>query len=495
MKPVLHVFILLVTCCLLAGCNEQDINHPDNDLVAVTFSMADSPASTRVSDDGTQWSQYDSIGIFMMESGKGIEFIVEGADNMKFRQYFQVSKRCFFFPDMIPIYYPVDGRPVDFISYYPFNRNITDHIYPVDVSSEYQEMPKYIDIVYSDNAKGYTKNSTDSVNLAFSHKLSKLTFTLKEGEGAPDLTDTKIKISNLYRKADFDLSNGQITNLASPGEIGVDYNPRDPTSDPTRLSLIVIPQKAENSILTVTLPNEQDNRYEWKFPPSTEFMVGYQHPYTITVSKTGIQVSQGDITDWTDTSTEAKVGSYKIGDYYPDPDVNLNDLTEVAKILGVIVWLDPLDSHHGKVLGLKQFQLAWATDQNVDNATDQDNGRKNMKAIHDKGNWAAYPVFNRVHALNDPAEDYSDENKTHIWYIPALQEALTIGRVMNSYGIDALNSRLTAIGGDEINRNSYYFSSTEYSDRYAYYWRHSYQWSYAYKWDSTTYPTRYIMAF
>ncbi len=321
---------------------------------------------------------------------------------------------------MIPIYYPVDGQPVDFISYYPFNRNITDHIYPVDVSSEYQEMPKYIDIVYSDNAKGYTKNSTDSVNLAFSHKLSKLTFTLKEGEGAPDLTDTKIKISNLYRKADFDLSNGQITNLASPGEIGVDYNPRDPTSDPTRLSLIVIPQKAENSILTVTLPNEQDNRYEWKFPPSTEFMVGYQHPYTITVSKTGIQVSQGDITDWTDTSTEAKVGSYKIGDYYPDPDVN----------------------------------------------------------------------------INDPAEDYSDENKTHIWYIPALQEALIIGRVMNNYGIDALNGKLKAIGGDEIESTSYYWSSTERSNGYAYYWWHSsdsYKWSYIYKSDPCR--TRYIMAF
>lgn len=127
MRQTAYLFIFIVTFSLLVGCNETDISNAAHKRVAVEFGMA-SLASTRVSEDGTQWSQYDSVGIFMMEAEKGIEFIVEDADNMKFRQYFQVSYKCFF-PDMIPIYYPVDGQLVDFISYYPFNRNITDHIY------------------------------------------------------------------------------------------------------------------------------------------------------------------------------------------------------------------------------------------------------------------------------------------------------------------------------------------------------------------------------
>lgn len=315
--------------------------------------------------------------------------------------------------------------------------------------------------------------------------MTKVTFNLKEGEGTPELTDAKIKVSNLYRKADLTLSDGQVSNLVSPGEIEV---------HPKNSYLIVIPQKVENSILTITLPNELNNTYEWKLPSSTQFIAGNHYSYTITVSKTGIQGSQGDIIDWSQPPpTEAKVGSYKIGDYYPDPDVNINDPAEVGRIQGIIVWLDPTDSHHGKVLGLNELQLAWSTVQNVDNATDRDNGRKNMKAIHDQGNWPDYPVFSQVHALNDPAEDYSDETKTHIWYIPALQEALTIGRVMNNYGIDALNTKLTAIGGDPLNPNAYYWSSTEYTNSDAYSWNYRYEWDYIFK--SAPSRTRYIMAF
>lgn len=470
MRQIIYLFIFIFSFSLLVGCNETDISNAANERVAVEFGMA-TIALTKVNYAGDSWSQYDSIGIFMMEAGKGIEFTMEGGNNLKFRQYFQASNRCYFFPDMIPIYYPVDGRPVDFISYYPFKRDITDYIYPVDVSSEHQIKPQYIDIVYSDNAKRYNKNSRDSVQLVFRHVLSKLTFTLQEGEGAPDLNGARIKISNLYRKADLTLADGQVTNLDSPGEIEVDLeeksrNSRDDGSDIS--FLIVIPQKAENNILTITLPNEEDGQFEWDFP-AREFEAGFNYSYTITVHKTGIQVSHGDIIDWNgkdDAPVEAGVGQYKVGDYYPDPQVNLADPAEKAKIQGIVYWLDPADSRHGKIISLEQSIAQWANHGADHGANDRDNGMKNMYDIaqyikNTNYGWGDFPAFNWIHAKNDSNEDYSHEHAKGVWYLPSESELLELKAVYNSFGKSAFNTRLTDAGGVPLEDNFYWGSTAD----------------------------------
>ncbi len=495
MKQVLYTLVFLAAC-FLAACGDGETGGSDGERIAVVF-RAGNIATTKVNGNGDQWSQYDSIGVFMLEHGGGMDDIVEvdaygsyRQYNLKYRQYFAADSACFFFPDMIPMYFPAGGRKVDFIAYYLYNPTITDHIYPVDVSSEYQEKPGRLDLLYSNNAKGCTYPEGVilwEVDLIFTHALCKITFNLEAGEGAPDLTDARIKISDLYRKADFHLGDGQLYRLDSPGDIEVFEG---------MSSLILIPQDAPASALTVTLPNENNSTYTWDFPASTRFSEGFNYTYTIRVSKTGIEVFESGISDWNAApDTEAKVGSYKIGDYYPDPNVDINDPAEVAKIQGIIVWLNPADSNHGKIAGLKSYELQWSIITEVTNATDRNNGRKNMKTIHDLGNWSNYPAFEMGHSLNDPAEDYSDPDKKFIWYLPAIQEALEFGRYIQNYGVNLLNSRITAVGGDGFAGIHYYWSSTERSgyDRHAFNWRYDRRsdWVQKTQFDMT----RYIMEF
>lgn len=275
--------------------------------MAVQFSTArtNSPqAITRVD----EWKPDDRIGVYMIQHGQTLSnsTIVENADNISYLaktgEIDQVGDST---PGYSPslIYYPRDvAEKVDFISYYPYYAASSNYTLPVNTSN--QTNTALIDILYAHtantNSNGYNKNS-GIVDLLFDHALSKISFNLISGTGSPNLTGATITIGNLFRKANLSLVDGSVNNLTDAGTITVNATTR---------SAIVIPQTSSPK-LVVTLA-DGTNKFEWDFPSNTEFLPKSEHPYNITVNRTGITVSPVSINIWDGANDPPKQGTGQI---------------------------------------------------------------------------------------------------------------------------------------------------------------------------------------
>lgn len=379
MKQIIGLYTLLVVSCLLpAGCNsDEDVGGLGNP-VAVQFGAGEM-SRLKTSSSGDQWTLNDRIGIYMLKNGQPLNSsnIAESADNVEYKAQIGGNVISGFAPASgTPIFYPQNGDNVDFIAYYPYKSSLTNYSYPVDVSN--QTNPADIDVLYSNNATNYNKNS-NMVDLQFNHALSKLNFTLTSGVGSPSLTGAKIEITNLASTASLNLANGTVTTTNS----GQTVTPNTAINGLSS-SAIVIPQTLSGTKLIITLADNV-SKFEWDFPSATEFLEGKSHQYSITVSKTGIKVSSSGITTWTGAGDSATPGTsqvgYKVGDYYPDPTAVYQNGTLISgtAAVGLVFWLDnqsvgdhPYNkvSQHGRIVGLYERAsglldascMVWVTD-------------------------------------------------------------------------------------------------------------------------------------
>lgn len=304
MKQFIRLYTLLIVSCLLTtGCESDKDADPLTDPVPIQFNMTrNSPqAITRAN----EWTQNDRIGVYMIQHGQTLSdgTIAEGAKNIPYQaQTGEVAQADSLFVTP-PIYYPRDvTEKVDFISYYPYNILLSSYTLPVHTSNQTQ--PALIDILYvhtvNTNSNGYNKNS-GMVDLGFNHALSKISFNLISGTGSPNLAGATITIGNLCRSAKLSLVDGSVSDLTDVGTI---------TVNATTQSAIVIPQTSSPK-LVVTLA-DGINKFEWDFPSNTQFLPSSEHPYNITVNRTGITVSPVSINPWDGVNDPPKQGTGQI---------------------------------------------------------------------------------------------------------------------------------------------------------------------------------------
>ena len=155
--------------------------------------------------------------------------------------------------------------------------------------------------------------------------------------------------------------------------------------------------------------------------------------------------------------------SYRVGDYYPNPNVDITDPISVSKIEGIVLEVGP-DGFHGKILSLQEgSSLAWNTTGAADYTDDEDDGMANFTTVKAKDpSFASYPAFAWCASLGEG------------WYIPAVNEVLLIRTVWQA-NKTLLDNKFTEIGATPLsatkyvsskgnNQASYYYSSTEYAD-------------------------------
>lgn len=176
---------------------------------------------------------------------------------------------------------------------------------------------------------------------------------------------------------------------------------------------------------------------------------------------------------------------YKVGDYYPDPNVVYEggNVVDGEAATGVVFWLDTTDADYnaadksgtkGKVVSLTEKDKIFWSDRNTataitTGATNTDNGAVNMTTIKNIADWETkFPAFKWVADQGDG------------WYIPARHELLYLYCAFNgqeyktsdiySEGVneaarEAFDAKLTGAGGKKINSakpGTAYWSSTEY---------------------------------
>lgn len=163
----------------------------------------------------------------------------------------------------------------------------------------------------------------------------------------------------------------------------------------------------------------------------------------------------------------AMAQTFKVGDFYPDPNVNLEDPAAVARIEGVVFSVTE-DGKHGSIFSMKEGKgLKWSVLGGPDYTDDKENGQANFEALKAlEPDFYGYPAFVWCASLGEG------------WYIPAIDELMVM---RDAWGITqaqrrALNKKIEQAGGDPMRQSVYveakgqnssamYYSSTEVAEK------------------------------
>ena len=163
---------------------------------------------------------------------------------------------------------------------------------------------------------------------------------------------------------------------------------------------------------------------------------------------------------------QASAGRYVLKQY------EIGELYDQNGIRGVICQLSD-DGMHGLVVSLDEIYLHWSEfrkpDLRVVGADSRTDGAENMAKV------AQYIAANNLSWDDFPAFKWC-RDKGEGWYLPAIDEMLTIGhnynggtRVQNNrQARNKFNDALKDAGGKRMDRLVYYFSSTEMDEKSAY---------------------------
>lgn len=150
----------------------------------------------------------------------------------------------------------------------------------------------------------------------------------------------------------------------------------------------------------------------------------------------------------------------------------IGELYDFNGVKGVVCMVTE-DGLHGMVLSLEEIYLPWSEfrkpDLRVVGADDRTDGAGNMTKI------AAYIAANNLSWEDFPAFKWC-RDKGEGWYLPSIDELLTIGHNYNGgsrmhpnrQARNRFNNTLKDNGGKRMDRLVYYFSSTELDAKNAY---------------------------
>ena len=166
-----------------------------------------------------------------------------------------------------------------------------------------------------------------------------------------------------------------------------------------------------------------------------------------------------------ETMSQTPGGQYVLKEY------EIGELYDRDGVKGVVCQLSE-DKRHGLVISLDEIYLHWSEfrkpDLRVVGADNRTDGRDNMEKV------ARYIEANGLSWDDFPAFKWC-RDKGEGWYLPAIDELLTIGHNYNGgtrmrndrQARNKFNGALKDAGGERMDRMVYYFSSTELDEKSA----------------------------
>ena len=316
MRKLKSIFLALGATALLGACSSDrdtydGFDHSGKNTVSFATNIMKSNIATRATD--TDWTKNDAIGVYALNAGGqlGDGAIFDGKANIKHTTAVG-GKTAKFIAGTPSEAIQLDGKtPIDVVAYYPFAATVTDYKLPINVKD--QSNPEALDILYSNDLKGIQKSGEATMN--FSHKLSKLVFSVEPTPDYPNLDGLSAKdIKGLKAEGSFDLKTAEVS-------LSGDVVTLQPKVNGTSVTAIVVPgQKLDKTVSMVfTLGGE-----EFTWTPKKDFDLTSSNKYTfrIQLSKDGTAVTlnpEGTIEDWTEGNTDGGVDIVTPGGEDPNP--------------------------------------------------------------------------------------------------------------------------------------------------------------------------------
>lgn len=304
-KHLFTAYGLLTLLITLGSCSSDETLATER--TAITFEAG---VAQRVMN--TTWDAGDKIGVFMVKNAAALDAsgIVGGGDNVG---YTTLSGSGVFTPMGAGLQYPADGSMVDFIAYYPHSGTLNNYTYPVDLTN--QQHPSTVDLLYVNDAKGFSKTS-GTVRLNFRHQLVRVELTIKSADNK-QLTGVKVGLNNQPLHATFDLNTGTFSQIAADrGTIAMNT-----TSAGTLLTAtaFILPGKRD---ITVTITATDGTTKQIALEADKNLKQGDKYTKKISVKNLGsTETPAPTYTHWTETPTitPQQLKDYKyISHYFTD---------------------------------------------------------------------------------------------------------------------------------------------------------------------------------
>lgn len=324
MKNIFTALLML----LFASCVNQidlEIESIEN-KVPISFSAKITPSSTRVVDNAFEVG--DKVGLYATIAGSSLN-VGRYIDNLLLS--YGKSKK------MIPardVYYPVDGENLDFYAYYPYSSSaLADGETSLHVSVA-ENQTEDLDFSLSDFLVAKTsnvENATESVQLDFKHKLSKLDIKIvfEDEESAADAfaSNPTLLATDFYTEAEYNFSTDDILLPNAPNDL-VPHG--EWILDGTTLygkELLIVPQTITGQrfvldmagkIYTCSLDEEgliEGKQYNWEINAET-LVEGALNEIKASISDWGIGEEQNTGTDVNITKINVESFSFAASNIY-----------------------------------------------------------------------------------------------------------------------------------------------------------------------------------
>lgn len=348
-QPLLGAIAAWLLC--FTACQEIDRQQPAAVAVQFTTSVSSSlshgggrgEASTRTRSEALHpsspsrayndtWEPADEVGIFMLAasgtSGADVPGLTDGNHHYATDNETD-AKSVGLVAGTDPLYFPVDGSDVRFVSYGPYRDDLTDRIYPVNVGGTTPQVLSDLDLIYHCDADdaSYNKYST-SVPLTFKHQLSKITISVTLGEGAPDIDFSDrpgLSISGMPTTAVFDLNSGSLSTL---GGTDASITPAvNSSSDEVQaiFEAILVPHSGSEAdtdgrVFTFSFGGID---YVYTLGSDREFVAGAAYLYNFKISANRVVLNEATLVDW-------KQGVVKWGGYLLTATTTEFDVTKLG---------------------------------------------------------------------------------------------------------------------------------------------------------------------
>lgn len=300
---ILSLPVFAAVTLALAGCN-QESNTPEKEYDSrIPVRVSSNIEVSRAVDNA--WEENDAIGIFMLNS--------DAVDTYSNVEYITPETNGAFAPADQVIYLPVDGTARDFVAYYPYQSNMTDNNYSIDLTNQADQSA--IDFMTSEKENGANSTveginkTSPEVNFRFHHRLSKLRLNIKTGAGFAgdnsELAGMTVKLTNQQTTGIYNvLTDNAVTITPGDNTIGLLT-----AADGQSAEAIVFPSN-DYTGMQFEFHVIGHEPYKWSLSESTatKFEEGKSYIYNITINKTGVSVSS-TIENWVDGNGAGETGS------------------------------------------------------------------------------------------------------------------------------------------------------------------------------------------
>lgn len=284
-------YILLAAVSIsLAACNTED-NYIDQPIAVQVRATIGGSDLSRAGDN--TWNADDEIGISMSGRYSNMQYTTKDGDGI-------------FTGDVM--YFRNKHESVTISAYYPYAGTEGEPPAVIEASTGIErqteaEQPKF-DFLYAvkENATGADPN----INLAFSHRMSKITLIFKNGNKGTEVKKiTSCRIDGLILEGTFNPVNGDCAaKTIAPAPLNLTPTVQHNVPLP---SIILFPQNVDKVTVSITDSDNQEYSCELKFDDN-RLEPGNNYLYTINVNKTQLNVEYA-IINWTEKEVESDAQS------------------------------------------------------------------------------------------------------------------------------------------------------------------------------------------